>query len=477
MQQEKLITDTFTLIALVIRDRVGRFQQPADKLWDELLRIKDLQVFLFSSFGIVCSILTGWLLWFDPTGSTDPKFTRSDQTLSSLQSVDQTRFVGVVMLQIGLSISTFATCVLLYQKYKLHVDEKRRIWSGMDMKQLTISQLSPDTTPQQKMTTLMKFKAAYNFWQSDLRFKLAGEVLVHILHPVIFLNEPSTQALFRILEIFIFARLYMIIKLVYVFSNAYASREEVLSSNVELRRTGSPITMLSTLKMLLFSHPTTVTLCMMMLILAVSGFIMFLAERTTQPQVYRFGDLENCYWFTFVTFATIGYGDLVPQSQFARLVSVFIGASGVTTVIIFNGIITNLMVQSREQRFVAEYLQLVDSTRESRMAAARVIQCAWKFYRANRGLVVTPWHFDGHKTNYIHKNIKKFQRTRWHITRSLSTANDPVIDTKMNDVRDDLEKMCFVLDKRERGAGSTVDNVIQITDDLLRLIQKSKRKF
>ncbi len=473
MQQEKLITDTFTLVALVIRDRIGRFQQPADKLWDKLLRTKDLQVFLFSIFGVVCSTMMGWYLWHGAPGS---QF-RSVQPTSKLNELDSSRFAVVVFLQIGLSVSSFSTCVLLYQKYLLLVNEKRRIWSGMDMKQLTIAQLSTELTPEQKQMTLAEFKAAYNFWQSNLRFKLAGELMVHIFHPVLFLNEDSTEFIFGFLQAFVFARLYMITQLTYVFSKTYASREEILSSNIELRRTGSPITVYSTLKMLYFTYPSTLTLCLMMIILAVTGFIVFLAERRTQPGLDKFGDLENCYWFTFVTFLTIGYGDIVPQSTFARLVSVFIGAVGITVITVANGIITNLMVQSREQRFVAEYLALVESTKKSRMAAARLIQCAWSFYRTRHGMQQNPWAREGHKTNYIHKSIKKFQKTRWQITQSLSTASDPVIDTKMNNVRDDLDNMSLVLDKHEKTITSTIDNTFIIGSDILSLIASSKKKF
>lgn len=473
-QQERLITDTFSLVALVIRDRIGRFQQPADKLWDELLRKKDLQVFIFSLIGVLCSILMGWMLW---TGDTNSVL-RSVLYTSKFDELSATRFVGIIMLQVGISLSSVTTCMLLYQKYKLTVEEKRRLWSGMDMKQLTIAQLSTELTPEQKMMTLRQFKQAYTFWQSNLRFKLGGELIIHLFHPVLLLNENSTHFIFVFLEIFIFTRLYMISKLIYVFSSAYTCREEILSSNIELRRTGSPITVNSTLKMMYFSYPSLLTLCLMFLILAVTGFIVFLAERTTQPTIDKFGDLSNCYWFTFVTFLTIGYGDLVPKSVFARMVSIFIGASGITVITVVNGIITNLMVQSREQRFVSEYLQLVESTTKSRIAAVQVIKCAWRFYRARHGMQFDPWsQAGGHKSNQVHHSIRQFQKTRWAITQSLSTANDPGIDTKMNDARDDLDCMATVMERHERSITSTIDNTLTIAGDILDLIAASKKKF
>lgn len=43
----------------------------------------------------------------------------------------------------------------------------------------------------------------------------------------------------------------------------------------------------------------------------------------------RFEDLLNCIWFTFITMATVGYGDIVVTTNLAKFIAVLLSILGV----------------------------------------------------------------------------------------------------------------------------------------------------
>jgi len=463
-QQGSLVTDTFLLVALVVRDRVGRIQAPTDRLWDALMRYKDLQIFVFSSLGILCSVSMGTVVWYGSKSFAE----RFDAPLSTIQATDPTRFAAVWLLQVALTMSTVVCCVLLYQKYQLYVDEKRRKWSGWDRK--TLTSLLHEATPERQKELLALYERSYRFYEGRLRLWFLMEVLIHAIHPFAMLAEPQTRSVFRVLEVVIFLRLYLLAKLLFVFSRAYRERVEILSSNAELRRSGSRITLAATLKMMYFTYPMLFSLVTMLLALVVLGFVIFVAERSPQPSSTSFGSIENSYWFAFVTFTSLGYGDLVPASSFGRLVAVVISATGIVMITVFTGVITNVMVQSREQQFVTEYLNVSSSSRSVRHCAAAVIQAAWRHAMTRRGDFGLPWLKNKHKSNVVLLTIKAFRRSRWSLTQSLSTASDSVVDTGINGVHGTLSKMYAQFEKHERRTTASIDAFHQTTLDLLQLL-------
>ncbi|CUG86373.1 ion transporter, putative [Bodo saltans] len=467
-QQQDLITDIFLLVAVVMRDRCGRIQKHGDVLWDTLMRKKNIQIFCFSCFGLICNICIASILWYNGTSIDQGNgiFLYRD-TLTS--QIDTSRYYALILLQIALSSSTITCCVLLYQRALMYTQEKRHRWANVDMLEYTKVMLSDnDAAKEESSETLM---SSYSLIHSGHRYRLLLEVCLHIIHPIIWLNEPDTQVLYRVLQMAIFIRLYFVANLAFLLSEAYQSRLEILEKNVELHSTGSGITLGLALKMFYFSYPVIFTTILMVGSLAVMGFVMFLAERNEQPLNVSFGSLENAYWFSFVTFTTVGYGDLVPRSLFGRIVAVIIGSSGILITTILSGVIINLAAAGREQRFVSEYLERAQAADQCRDSAARVIQAAFRYYRLRSGDLMMPWlRRKGHKSNFLYERMTKFRRDRWRFTKSISTSSDPVIDAKLNFVKTDVLLAVTKLENHEKTVTATIDNIHQRANDILSIL-------
>lgn len=455
--EKSLVVDLFTLVGLVLKDRIGSVRLH-DKLFDDMIRWKHLHIFVFSMVGVICTIVTSSIMIED-----DPDV--REIILNEVAFENTNLKSELIVLQVILSLSSVTSCILIVQKYMLIVYEKRRQWSGFSTYDLVQHGANnPDM--------IKKFEESYSFSKSGLRWNFLIEFMMHLIHPIINFNNSDTRILYIILQCFVFLRLYLGIQVVFLFSQEFKSRFDIVSSNLELQRTGFQVKVPSTMKTLFFKYPMLFTGIISGCALLPIGFIIFLLENGSQPEVRGgFGRLASAYWFTVVTFMTLGYGDLVVQSVLGRLAAVLCAATGITITTILGGVVTNLMVQSKEQRHVTEYLVTIDSTRGCRHAAARLIQSAWRFYRRRKGDIMTKWDGNGHKSNTVYRAILNFRNFRWELSQSQSTANDPVIDAKINHVSHTLSQSVLLLQKHADGMTNTFDELQTFVNDMDKILQ------
>jgi hypothetical protein len=425
--EDKMTTDPWALFAAVLRRRAGVIDPSKTELvaWDTLLRKKDLQIVAYSFFGLFMSILTATMFW---------EFGGRKHT--TLPDVTPDQLTLLYCSQLGLTCSTLVCMALVVQKYQLLLRSKRMEWSNKSMYDLIQAEANERT----KGAAEKKFISSYSFGRSNLRWKLGCELGVHLLHPLIWMNTNETKEMYEAFQILIFARLYLVVNIIFKFSPPYQRRREILSNNPELQRTGFQPSVGGTLKMVFYDNPGMSTLALLVASLAILGFIIFVTERSANREDNQFRSLQNALWFAFVTFSTVGYGDMAPVTAFGRLASVACGAIGITTTTVFGGVVTNLMVQSREQRAVSQYLSETDADRNVEHSAARVIQLAYLYSRAKTKDVVNPWIKGGHKSNVVYGAIKAFKSYRWLKSQTQSSTNDPVTDSKINNVSNYLNR-------------------------------------
>ena len=64
------------------------------------------------------------------------------------------------------------------------------------------------------------------------------------------------------------------------------------------------------------------------------SWMAYVAEHPTNPEFATFGD---SLWWGIVTLTTVGYGDIVPETQKGRLAGVFLMLTGVATLGVISG--------------------------------------------------------------------------------------------------------------------------------------------
>ncbi|MEG0176927.1 potassium channel family protein [Anaerorhabdus sp.] len=97
----------------------------------------------------------------------------------------------------------------------------------------------------------------------------------------------------------------------------------------------------------------------------VSGFIVFYFIATfliliTEPTITNYGD---AMWFTFVSFTTIGYGELLATTLLSRIVTVFVALYGIIVVALIPGVLVSYFTEiksMKENDTVMEFLNKLE---------------------------------------------------------------------------------------------------------------------
>ena len=88
------------------------------------------------------------------------------------------------------------------------------------------------------------------------------------------------------------------------------------------------------------------TACFIML--CFSAVLMYYIERNAQPDVFR--NIGDGFWWSLVTFTTVGYGDIYPVTPIGKLLSCVICMVGIGMIAIPTGIISSSFVNIVQQK-------------------------------------------------------------------------------------------------------------------------------
>jgi voltage-gated potassium channel len=94
---------------------------------------------------------------------------------------------------------------------------------------------------------------------------------------------------------------------------------------------------------------------------ALSGFIVTLIDRRDFP------DFGTGVWWSIVTIATVGYGDVVPHTAWGRVVGSAVIVVGVTFVSLLIAVVTSYFIAAEEE----EKAEVERQQRQQELAEAR----------------------------------------------------------------------------------------------------------
>ena len=438
--------------ALLLRRRVGSLREDRD--FDSIMRQKSAHILFFSLVGLATMMITQMATWSSQS-SWD-----TSQPLSTAQNRDAyvndpdtspTLINLMYIAQAIISSSTMVAIGLISQKHRLTIMAKRAEWSGSNL--FEVEALRGGASSNSLMRD--RFENSYVFSRSPLRWRFLLEVLLHLPHPVIWMSSspglasqpqiaPSigfvpTNLAYKLLQIFMFVRLYLIPNIVHINSEAYVSRFEVVNSDADLLSVSYRIESSLTLKMLFYRYTITILVSAILFSILVFGFAIYTFERiegTFSPTGADpgFGSYWNSVWFAYVTFATIGYGEYFPWGNWGRLVAVADLIVGISVFTLFGAVLVNRVALSKEQKHSVEYLATRTADESYREASQNLIVSAFvKFIGPHcpRALE-SVGNATGHKSNRLHKSIKDFRNARRDLEGSFAQADDTVFALKMD---------------------------------------------
>eukprot|EP00759_Apiculatamorpha_spiralis_P032791 PhF_6_TR34166/c0_g1_i2/m.49979 len=463
-------------VSTLLRRKIGHDRE--DKAFDEVLRWREVHIAVFSLTGLLMMVIMEAVMWYSSAKTCDtPPY--NDPTLHPSCTTEKLPYrvdtywkpngkwmedpllICMVLMQAYITGSTFYSLLLISHKYYMLLESKRTLWSGID---------PADFVYNNAMTT--PFYGSYDFFHSSMKYQYLLELFVHIPHPILTFKEAGPGGAapdmtgYHTCQVAMFARLYLVISIVYRFSGAYRNRVEVALSNHELRRTNFSIHPAMTLKMVFYSHTASCVIASAVAAAFVFSYSMFVIERTNPvPRGTNnfFGKLEQCWWFTFVTFTTIGYGDSFPATALGRVLAVVMMMAGIIVWTLFGGIVTNRFTLTSEHKYVSEFVHKSSAAKEYELAAVLLIQRAYREYRthmqwlqfiegrsSNSKEIIMQQNLTfekrrkviwGHCENTIRGAITKMAIARRQLDKATLQSKDSITEMHMTNVADIVETM------------------------------------
>ena len=480
-------------LAIRLRSNRRRYRKKKDEEWDRIIRVRTMQLCCFSLIGLLASVFMSYFKWnercwavpdaltestlhsvCDPAladpddprsrNPTNPTAMYANITTATFDNSEKypVTFFFIVAGQVVLTFSTIISFILLAQLYKLKLMERRREWSGF-----TEIDLIDDDGEQTSREKQELFRAAYSFWKSNLRWQFAVELFVHFVHPMTLLETrgPFWQTVYEVSEAFIFLRLYLLFQVLYINSNIYQFRHDIIASRRELTRTGFEISAISTAKILFYKFPERVVVGLTMTAIGVFGFWMYVVERGNNA---AFNNLTDCFWFVWVSLSTIGYGDMFAETTTGRIVVMVIAIVSFFITTVFAGIVTNLLSPTREQKYVSSYLQQRHTDLEYKKAAVAMIVAAYRERRRKESQRVQD-AFSDRRSPEMYAAIKRLRNARLMARESVGHAEDPVMDQK-------LQRAIFQTYQLDRMLDDQAKRILKLENMLMRSVALIKAK-
>ncbi|XP_060777248.1 intermediate conductance calcium-activated potassium channel protein 4 isoform X3 [Neoarius graeffei] len=133
------------------------------------------------------------------------------------------------------------------------------------------------------------------------------------------------------------------------------------------------------LKVLLNKYPARTILVFIMFFWFTSSWMLRLCERQAQVAT---GGMGTALWLIAITFLTVGYGDVSPETTCGKVVCLFTGVMGVACTAMLVAVVTKKLALNKGEKHVHFFMLDIQITKEIRNAAANVLRECWLLHRS-----------------------------------------------------------------------------------------------
>ncbi|GLD96079.1 hypothetical protein PINS_up004757 [Pythium insidiosum] len=212
---------------------------------------------------------------------------------------------------------------------------------------------------------------------STLRGRLLLELLLFAVHPIPGLEsvDPQWPSLVVAASLLMFSRVSLLARVV-KFRNSFNTSNGWFIGAL----TNVDFTTTYFLKSTLKNHPTACILVAFALLLAITGYALFVVERflcaflagaCCSPMAF-----DDALWALVMTVLTVGYGDVVPSTGVGRFLAFLAGLCGTLCTAVTIAVMSNYLGLTRSEHKVNAFLKKDENRRLINDHAARAIQAS-----------------------------------------------------------------------------------------------------
>lgn len=228
-------------------------------------------------------------------------------------------------------------------------------------------------------------------------FKTLAEVIICSLHPLpygniqipmtVIENDVDGRAHFitrpvplnSLLAILMFFRLYILGRFLVVHSDLF--RDTTVQSLGTLSKVN--INAQFVFKALMTTRPGTCLSTILVTTLIINSWSLRICEYHTNPADGK-DHYAQALWLTAVTFLTLGYGDVTPQSICGRVIAIQTGLMGVGIMALCVAVLARKLEQTRTEKYVHTFVQQIHLDKIKRHAAADVVKQSFLVWRLRK---------------------------------------------------------------------------------------------
>ncbi|XP_035705108.1 small conductance calcium-activated potassium channel protein 1 isoform X13 [Folsomia candida] len=132
------------------------------------------------------------------------------------------------------------------------------------------------------------------------------------------------------------------------------------------------------LKTLMTICPGTVLLVFMVSLWIIASWTLRQCERYHDPE---HANILNSFWLIAITFLSIGYGDIVPNTYCGRGIAVTTGIMGAGCTALLVAVVSRKLELSRAEKHVHNFMMDTQLTKRLKNSAANVLRETWLIYK------------------------------------------------------------------------------------------------
>jgi len=225
-----------------------------------------------------------------------------------------------------------------------------------------------------------------------------------------------------------------------------------------------------------FVMKTLMTICPGTVLLVLSISLWIIAAWTIRA-CERYHDIDSVnsgflssMWLIAITFLSIGYGDMVPNTLCGRTVCLLTGIMGAGCTALVVAVVARKLELTKAEKHVHNFMMDTQLTKRVKNAAANVLRETWLIYK-NTKLVEKPdaTRVRSHQRKFLHAiyQLRNFKMEQ----RKLNDQANTLIDfAKMSTrVTDTIGEICIRHEQLEHRVANLSDRLDQLEDHLKKL--------
>ncbi|KAI4876980.1 hypothetical protein NFI96_022657 [Prochilodus magdalenae] len=135
------------------------------------------------------------------------------------------------------------------------------------------------------------------------------------------------------------------------------------------------------LKVLMNKYPARTLLVFIMFFWLSAAWMLRLCERQEEVKTR---DMGTALWLIAITFLTVGYGDVSPETSCGKVVCLFTGVMGVACTAMLVAVVTKKLALNKGEKHVHFFMMDIQISKEIRNAAANVLRECWLLHRTTQ---------------------------------------------------------------------------------------------